>query len=83
MVLLTCVEIATEANALRISATESPSGSGLASIDNTTTNSSKQKIVIKQQLLLAMTLSRTSNEVDDLFEGYTVNLTTQRLHLRN
>ena len=31
-------------NALRATATESPSGSGLASIDNTSTNASKQKI---------------------------------------
>ena len=31
-------------NALRITATESPSGSGLSSIDNTTTNGSKQKV---------------------------------------
>lgn len=64
------------ANALRISATESPSGSGLASIDNTTTNSSKQKIAGSNASIIVdgMTLSRTSNEVDDLFEGYTVNL---------
>ena len=63
-------------NALRITATESPSGSGLASIDNTTTNSSKQKIAGSNASIIVdgMTLSRTSNEVDDLFEGYTVNL---------
>ena len=33
-----------EKNALRITATESPSGSGLSSIDNSSTNSSKQKV---------------------------------------
>ena len=31
-------------NALRITATESPSGSGLAAIDNTTTNSSNKRL---------------------------------------
>ena len=31
-------------NALRITSSESPSGSGLSSIDNTTTNASKQKL---------------------------------------
>ena len=31
-------------NALRITATENPSGSGLSTIDNTTTNGSKQKV---------------------------------------
>ena len=36
-------------NALRITATESPSGSGLSSIDNATTNSSKQKIEVQMQ----------------------------------
>ena len=63
-------------NALRITATESPSGSGLASIDNTTTNSSKQKIAGSNASIIVdgMTLSRTSNVIDDLFEGYTVNL---------
>ena len=63
-------------NALRITATESPSGSGLSSIDNSTTNSSKQKIAGSDATVVVdgMTLTRSSNEITDLFEGYTVNL---------
>ena len=63
-------------NALRITATESPSGSGLSSIDNSTTNSSKQKIAGSDATIVVdgMTLTRSSNEITDLFEGYTVNL---------
>ena len=63
-------------NALRITATESPSGSGLSSIDNSTTNASKQKIAGADASLVVdgMTLTRSSNVITDLFEGYTVNL---------
>lgn len=63
-------------NALRITATENPSGSGLSSIDNSTTNSSKQKIagVDASIIVDGMTLTRSSNEITDLFDGYTVNL---------
>ncbi len=63
-------------NALRITATESPSGSGLAAIDNTTTNSSKQTIAGSNATIVVdgMTLTRTSNKITDLFDGYEVNL---------
>ena len=63
-------------NALRVTATESPSGSGLSTIDNSSTNSSKQKIagVDATVVVDGMTLTRSSNEITDLFEGYTVNL---------
>ncbi len=63
-------------NALRITATESPSGSGLSLIDNTTTNGSKQKIAGSDATIVVdgMTLTRTSNSINDLFEGYTINL---------
>lgn len=63
-------------NSLRITVTESPSGSGLSSIDNSTTNSSKQKIAGADASLVVdgMTLTRSSNVITDLFEGYTVNL---------
>ena len=63
-------------NALRITATESPSGSGLSTIDNSSTNSSKQKIAGIDATIVVdgMTLTRSSNEITDLFEGYTVNL---------
>ncbi len=63
-------------NALRVTATESPSGSGLAAIDNTTTNGSKQTIAGSNATIVVdgMTLTRTSNTIDDLFEGYEVNL---------
>ncbi|MDC3140868.1 flagellar filament capping protein FliD [Alphaproteobacteria bacterium] len=63
-------------NALRITATESPSGSGLSNIDNTTTNGSKQKIAGTDATIVVdgMTLKRSSNIITDLFEGYNVNL---------
>ncbi|MDB2696847.1 flagellar filament capping protein FliD [Alphaproteobacteria bacterium] len=65
-------------NALRITATENPSGSGLSSIDNSSTNSSKQKIAGVDATIVVdgMTLTRSSNEITDLFEGYTVSLTS-------
>ncbi len=63
-------------NALRISATENPSGSGLSKIDNTTTNASKQKVAGTDASLVVdgISLTRASNTVTDLFDGYTVNL---------
>ncbi len=63
-------------NALRITASESPSGSGLSSIDNSTTNGSKQKIagVDASINVDGMALTRTTNNITDLFEGYQVNL---------
>ena len=63
-------------NAIRVTATESPSGSGLASIDNTTTNSSKQKVAGTDASFTVdgISLTRSSNEIDDLFTGYNVNL---------
>ena len=63
-------------NALRITATENPSGSGLSAIDNTSTNSSKQKIAGVDAAIVVdgMSLTRSSNIITDLFEGYTVNL---------
>ena len=63
-------------NALRVTATESPSGSGLSSIDNTSTNSSKQKIAGADATFVVdgMTLTRSSNTITDLFEGYNVDL---------
>ena len=63
-------------NALRVTATESPSGSGLSSIDNTTTNSSKQKLAGTDAAFTVdgISLTRSSNTISDLFSGYTVNL---------
>ncbi len=63
-------------NALRITATESPSGSGLSAIDNSSTNASKQKVAGTDATLVVdgMTLTRSSNIITDLFEGYTLNL---------
>ena len=48
----------------------------MSSIDNSTTNSSKQKIAGADASLVVdgMTLTRSSNLITDLFEGYTVNL---------
>ena len=63
-------------NALRISATENPSGSGLSNIDNATTNASKQKVAGTDASLVVdgISLTRASNTITDLFDGYTVNL---------
>ncbi len=63
-------------NALRVTATESPSGSGLSSIDNTTTNSSKQKLAGTDASFTVdgISLTRSSNNITDLFTGYNVNL---------
>ena len=65
-------KISTEENALRITATENPSGSGLSSIDNSTTNSSKQKIagVDASIIVDGMTLTRSSNEITDVTVMY-------------
>ncbi len=63
-------------NALRVTATESPSGSGLSSIDNTTTNASKQKVAGTDASLVVdgISLTRSSNNISDLFNGYNINL---------
>jgi len=63
-------------NALRVTATENPSGSGLSSIDNTSTNSSKQKVAGTDAALTVdgISLTRPSNTITDLFAGYNVNL---------
>ena len=65
-----------KSNALRITATESPSGSGLSAIDNSTTNSSKQKLAGTDAAFTVdgISLTRSSNTISDLFRGYTVNL---------
>ena len=63
-------------NALRITATESPAGSGLSAIDNTSTNNTKQKLAGTDASFSVdgIALTRTTNEINDLFTGYTVNL---------
>ena len=63
-------------NALRVTATESPSGSGLSIIDNTTTNSSKQKVAATDASFSVdgISLTRSSNNISDLFDGYDINL---------
>ena len=63
-------------NALRVTATESPSGSGLSTIDNTSTNGSKQKVAGTDASFTVdgISLTRSSNNISDLFTGYDVNL---------
>ena len=63
-------------NALRVTATESPSGSGLSIIDNSTTNSSKQKVAATDASFTVdgISLTRSSNNISDLFDGYDINL---------
>ena len=64
------------ANALRITAAENPSGSGLSTIDNTSTNSSKQKVAGTDAAFTVdgISLTRSTNQITDLFDGYQVNL---------
>ena len=66
-------------NALRITASESPSGSGLSSIDNTTTNNTKEKLAATDASITVdgLALTRPSNTITDLFTGYTVNLSNE------
>ena len=63
-------------NALRINATESPSGSGLSVIDNTSTNASKQKVAGADATLTVdgISLTRSTNNISDLFNGYQVEI---------
>ena len=63
-------------SALRLTAVESPSGSGLSSIDNTSTNSSKQKVAGTDAALTVdgISLTRSTNVITDLFDGYQVNI---------
>jgi len=63
-------------NALRITAAENPSGSGLSTIDNTSTNSSKQKVAGTDAAFTVdgISLTRSTNQITDLFDGYQVNL---------
>ena len=65
-----------KSNALRVTATENPSGSGLSSIDNSTSNNTKQKLAGTDASFSVdgISLTRSSNEITDLFSGYTVNL---------
>ena len=65
-------------NALRVTSVESPSGSGLYSIDNTSTNSSKQKVAGTDAGLTVdgIALTRSTNIITDLFDGYQVNIST-------
>jgi len=63
-------------NALRINATESPSGSGLSVIDNTSTNASKQKVAGVDATLTVdgISLTRSTNNISDLFNGYQIEI---------
>ena len=63
-------------NALRINATESPSGSGLSVIDNTSTNASKQKVAGADATLTVdgISLTRSTNNISDLFNGYQIEI---------
>ena len=65
-------------NALRVTATENPSGSGLSSIDNSTTNNSKEKVAGTDAALTVdgISLTRSTNNIVDLFTGYEVDLLT-------
>lgn len=63
-------------NALRITASENPSGSGLSAIDNTSTNGSKQKVAGTDASISVdgISLTRSTNNINDLFDGYEINL---------
>ena len=75
-------------NALRITATESPSGSGLSSIDNSSTNSSKQKIagILIQNILKGKEITHSVigvgvNVNQTKFKAYSPQATSLKLLL--
>lgn len=72
-------------NALRITASENPSGSGLSSIDNTSTNGSKQKVAGTDASISVdgITLTRSTNNINDLFDGYEINLISTTASVAN
>ena len=72
-------------NALRITASENPSGSGLSAIDNTSTNGSKQKVAGTDASISVdgITLTRSTNNINDLFDGYEINLISTTASVAN
>ena len=65
-----------KSSALRITANEDPESPGLAVLDNTTSNSTKQVVAATDALLNinGVQISRTSNTISDLIDGYEFTL---------
>ena len=63
-------------NALRLTVTEASGDAGLSSFDNTSNNASLQQTAASDAVLTVdgVTVNRSQNEVDDLFDGYTLSL---------
>ena len=65
-----------KSSALRITANENPESPGLAVLDNTTSNNTKQVVAATDALLNinGVQISRTSNTISDLIDGYEFTL---------
>ena len=65
-----------KSSALRITANEDPESPGLAVLDNTTSNNTKQVVAARDALLNinGVQISRTSNTISDLIDGYEFTL---------
>ena len=65
-------------NALKITVSEDVSNPGLSVFDTTSDNSTHQKTAASDAILNVdgVTINRQSNIIDDLYDGYTLNLTT-------
>ena len=65
-----------KSSALRITATEDPESHGLAVLDNSTSNNTKQVVAATDALLNinGVQISRTSNTISDLIDGYEFTL---------
>ena len=65
-----------KSSALRITANEDPESPGLAVLDNTTSNNTKQVVAATDALLNinGVQISRTSNTISDLIDGYEFTL---------
>ena len=65
-------------NALRLTISEDASNTGLSVFDTTSDNSNHQKTAASDATLIVdgVAINRQSNTIDDLYDGYTLDLTT-------
>ena len=65
-------------NALRLNISEDASNTGLSVFDTTSDNSNHQKTAASDATLIVdgVAINRQSNTIDDLYDGYTLDLTT-------
>ena len=65
-------------NALRLTVSPTSSGSTITALDTTSDNSNHQTVAASNAALTVdgISIARETNSIDDLFEGYTLDLTT-------